>query len=85
LKSAWAVNLRNLKYKFLNYTVADVRIESICNEIFNVNICDYSEIILRSYVAGVLFISSYITKFRCFEDNSEAQKFRSVWVESVAQ
>jgi hypothetical protein len=64
MKSALAVNQRNVSYKLLYYTVANVRINSICNRIMNNSTCDYFEIILRNYVPFILFISSYTTRIR---------------------
>jgi len=56
IKSAWAFSQRNVKYKLLYYTVANVRIDSTCKRIMNVSTCDYFEIILRSYMPCIPFI-----------------------------
>jgi hypothetical protein len=67
MKSAGAVNQRKVKYKFLYYTVAKLRIDSFYNRIMNISTCDYFEIILRRYVPCILFISSYTTRIRCLK------------------
>jgi len=67
VKSAWVFSQRNVKYKLLYHTVANVCIDSICNRIMNVSACDYFEIILRNCVPRILFISSHATRIRCWK------------------